>query len=109
LELGCIYVAMVQQHNSLTLVLKQLFFSSLSLSPFPQVGVVASGPKQIREAINKLNLKNTKVDLSNGYIDAQKCANNGVMVVVVGQLSVPGSPAKPFVQSFVLSCQVMKT
>jgi hypothetical protein len=47
------------------------------------------------------------VDLSNGYIDAQKSTNNGVVVVVVGQLSFPGGPAKPFVQSFLLSNQVI--
>lgn len=47
------------------------------------------------------------MDLSNGYIDAQKSANNGVVVVVVGQLSFPnGGVGKPFVQSFLLSNQV---
>lgn len=66
----------------------------------------ASGPDSIRAAISALNLKNCKVDLSNGYIDAQKSANNGVVVVVVGQVSVPNATSKPFVQSFVLSCQV---
>ncbi len=65
-----------------------------------------NGPESIRAAISSLNLKNTKVDLSNGYIDAQKSTNNGVVVVVVGQLSFPGGPAKPFVQSFLLSNQV---
>ena len=66
-----------------------------------------SGPESIRAAISSLNLKNTKVDLSNGYIDAQKSANNGVVVVVVGQLSFPGGTGKPFVQSFLLSNQVI--
>lgn len=68
-------------------------------------GVNGSGPESIRSVISTLNLKNTKVDLSNGYIDAQKSTNNGVVVVVVGQLSFPGGPAKPFVQSFLLSNQ----
>jgi len=78
------------------------------LLPFPQAsGISGNGPESIRAAISALNLKNTKVDLSNGYIDAQKSTNNGVVVVVVGQLSFPnGGVGKPFVQSFLLSNQV---
>jgi hypothetical protein len=53
-----------------------------------------------------LNLKYTKVDLTNGYIDAQKSANNGVFVLVVGTLAPPDAADKPFVQTFLLSNQV---
>ena len=83
-----------------------LIVRTISFSPQQANGVSGNGPESIRAAISSLNLKNTKVDLSNGYIDAQKSTNNGVVVVVVGQLSFPGGPAKPFVQSFLLSNQV---
>eukprot|EP00428_Durinskia_dybowskii_P069362 CAMPEP_0170389832 /NCGR_PEP_ID=MMETSP0117_2-20130122/18824_1 /TAXON_ID=400756 /ORGANISM="Durinskia baltica, Strain CSIRO CS-38" /LENGTH=429 /DNA_ID=CAMNT_0010645839 /DNA_START=174 /DNA_END=1463 /DNA_ORIENTATION=- len=68
-------------------------------------GVTATGPDAIRSSINELNLKYTKVDLTNGYVDAQKSANNGVFVLVVGTLAPPDAPDKPFVQTFLLSNQ----
>lgn len=74
--------------------------------PLQPSGVSATGPEPIRAAINALNLKYTKVDLTNGYVDAQKSANNGVFVLVVGTLAPPDAPDKPFVQTFLLSNQV---
>ena len=71
-----------------------------------QTGVSATGPEHIRSAMGALNLKYTKVDLTNGYIDAQKSANNGVFVLVVGTLAPPDAADKPFVQTFLLSNQV---
>jgi hypothetical protein len=68
--------------------------------------VSATGPDAIRSAMGALNLKYTKVDLTNGYIDAQKSANNGVFVLVVGTLAPPDAADKPFVQTFLLSNQV---
>jgi hypothetical protein len=68
--------------------------------------VSATGPEAIRAAMSALNLKYTKVDLTNGYVDAQKSANNGVFVLVVGTLAPPDAPDKPFVQTFLLSNQV---
>ncbi|KAJ1438535.1 hypothetical protein B484DRAFT_416201, partial [Ochromonadaceae sp. CCMP2298] len=75
-------------------------------------GVRACGPSEIEKAIASLAIgaPGANVDLSNGYIDAQHAANQGIVLIVVGQFTppviAPAAPVAPccFVQSFVLSC-----
>lgn len=65
-----------------------------------------TGVENIRRRIAELNLAGSKVDFSEGSLDAQRSENNGVIVVAVGKFTPSTSSLPlPFLQTFFLSYQ----
>lgn len=64
------------------------------------------GVQAIMDHVAQLQLAGSRVDLTNGLIDAQQSEYDCVIVCVNGQITFPSSPAsQAFVQSFVLAPQ----
>lgn len=72
-----------------------------------QTQVAADSIDSVRKACeSEIKLKGAKVDLSNGFIDAQPSENGGILVVVTGQYNPPdGITSGSFVQTFFLACK----
>jgi hypothetical protein len=60
------------------------------------------GAEQIRQKVARLNLHGTVIDLSKGSIDAQKVADNRILVVVNGAYSAPSQASRFFMNTFLL-------
>ena len=74
------------------------------------------GIEDIKASIPKLHLNHSRIDLTNGYLEAQSSENSAVFVLVSGHYFPPVDAANsrnsaplpqgiPFVQSFYLACQ----
>jgi len=65
-----------------------------------------SGIENIRKRVLELNLAGSKVDLSEGSLDAHRSEGNGVIMVATGLFTPADSTeSSPFVQTFFLSSQ----
>ncbi len=64
------------------------------------------GIQAINNKVREANFTGTRVDLSEGSIDAQKSDTyNCILIVVTGEFSLPGRSPKLFVQTFFLAGQ----
>lgn len=79
--------------------------SSFTHSYGQHVEPAARGPTEIREKVAALRLAGTRVDLSNGSVDAQLSVDNAVFVTVTGTFTRFDEVPRPFVQSFFLATQ----
>jgi len=75
--------------------------------PLPTESVL--GVEEINKRVRDINFTGTRVDLSEGSIDAQKSDTACILIVVTGELSLPGKAARLFVQTFFLAGQGLGT
>ncbi|OLL21699.1 putative G3BP-like protein [Neolecta irregularis DAH-3] len=61
------------------------------------------GQQEIHDKITKLDFRDCKVMVSN--VDCQASANNGIVIMVLGEMSNNGGPSQKFVQTFFLAEQ----
>lgn len=59
----------------------------------------------ITEKVRQLSFLESRVDLSEGSIDAQKSDTTSILIVVTGEITLPGKAASLFVQTFLLAGQ----
>ena len=59
----------------------------------------------INERVGRINFAGTRVDLSEGSIDAHKSGQNSILIVVTGEFTLPGNPPRLFTQTFFLAGQ----
>lgn len=65
-----------------------------------------TGKQAIHDKIESLNFRDVTVELESGAsVDVQASQDGGVLVVVLGFMSVRGSPLRPFTQTFFLAPQ----
>lgn len=77
-------------------------FSHASSQSTPEV---VNGADNIRLKVDNLNFAGALINLSDGSIDAQKSDGNGVILMVTGDIVLPGQESKLFVQTFFLAEQ----
>lgn len=63
------------------------------------------GIPSINNRVRECNFLGSRVDLSEGSIDAQKSDGTNILIVVNGEIALPGKSARPFVQTFFLAGQ----
>lgn len=63
------------------------------------------GISNINNRVRDINFVGSRVDLSEGSIDAQKSEPSNILIVVNGEIVLPGKSARPFVQTFLLAGQ----
>lgn len=63
------------------------------------------GIPSINNKVREINFLGSRVDLSEGSIDAQKSEDTNILIVVNGDIALPGKSVRPFVQTFLLAGQ----
>ena len=63
------------------------------------------GIPNINNRVREINFVGSRVDLSEGSIDAQKSEPSNILIVVNGDIALPGKSVRPFVQTFLLAGQ----
>jgi len=58
------------------------------------------GLEKIRNRINELGFSGARIDLSEGFLDAQKSENNGVIIAIHGVITLSSKCPRAFVQTF---------
>jgi len=66
---------------------------------------VLVGIPSINNRVREINFVGSRVDLSEGSIDAQKSEPTNILIVVNGDIALPGKSVRPFVQTFLLAGQ----
>lgn len=79
--------------------------STFILADVNQISEQVCGVEAIREKIQQLPLIGARVDLSEGSMDAHSSENNGVVLLVTGQVTLSNKQPRQFVQTFFLSPQ----